>query len=357
MDTSNFFKENDVVNDSIDIYAKPKLSLKMLKPELETEFRIEIEGNNIDHSVINALRRSILLYVPIYGFNRSNVFIDHKNCKYMYNNDFIYTQLENLPIFDIFNEYDLEDPELYLPTSTLKQMFSKYVPKNTSGNENLSDDEKLHDIEISINYKNLTGNDEYITTHHLTMKINGEKVNNYLNHDPVSIIVLKPEEKVSFRAKANIGIALMHASYEATTTAVHKKISDTKYQLWYETLEQLDKNVIFIKACIILYKKLEYLKEYITETYTQEPENDKMINIELFGEEHTLGNLIATVLQKCEFVEKAGYAIPHPLITSVTISYKLMKKSKIGPIQVFVQCLDYLIKLFKHIKDLMLKMN
>ncbi len=48
----------------------------------------------------------------------------------------------------------------------------------------------------------------------------------------------------------------MNAIYEATTIVVSTYENPMKHHLWFETLEQLDKNIIFIKACIILEKKI-----------------------------------------------------------------------------------------------------
>src|SRR5207302_1635944 len=96
-------------------------------------------------------------------------------------------------------------------------------------------------------------------------------------------------------------------------------------------------------------KKLEYLRNFITSKYSEERDPNEIIEIQLFGEEHTLGNLLATILQKSDSVAKAAYVMPHPFIDQITIAYKLTNKAKIGPIKLFVDTIDYLIKLFQKI--------
>ncbi|AYV85278.1 MAG: hypothetical protein Satyrvirus9_4 [Satyrvirus sp.] len=357
---SKFIFDSDVPNDSIDIYGDLDIKIKKLKTENPKEFRIEIGGKNIDNTVVNALRRTILMNIPIYGFHRSNIFVEVDKSKNMYNNDLIYNQIETLPIFDVPNYFDLENPETFLSTDVLKNLFGnfeqeKYTEEKTNEEIiSLDANKKLFKIELSINYKNNTGSDKFVSTHDAVLKIDGKNSNGYTIRDPICILVLKPGEEISLRAEANLGTSSMHASYEATTNAIHEEISPTKYILEYETLEQLDKNIIFTKACIILIKKLEYLNKYIKKKFKDGKEKNypEIIKIELFGEDHTLGNLLTTALQKCEFVEKAGYIMKHPFINQITLEYKLINKSKIGPINVLIDCIDYLVRIFKQIVQL-----
>ncbi|XWV25199.1 dna directed rna polymerase subunit [Tupanvirus deep ocean] len=361
MSDKKFIFDSTITNDRIDIYGDIDVTIRKLQPTNENEFRIEIEGNSVDYSVVNALRRTVMTDIPIYAFHRSNIFIEVKKSRHMYNNDLIYNQIETLPIFDIPNHFDLENPEIFLPTDVMRNLFGnfiqeKYMEEPSEEEKSVTEQNKrLFKIELSINVKNNTGADKFVSTHDAVLKIDGKTTNSYLIRKPICILVLKPTEEISLRAEANLGISKMHASYEATTNAIHDEITPTKYHLWYETLEQLDKNLIFTKACIILTKKLENLRTFIKNKYTEERDVSEKIEIQLFGEEHTLGNLLATILQKCEFVERAGYYMPHPFINQITVSYQLNRKSKIGPIQVFIDCVDYLTRLFQLIAHAALK--
>jgi DNA-directed RNA polymerase subunit L len=360
MAEKKFIFDSNVPNDRIDIYADPDVHIKKLKPENDNEFRIEIEGKSIDSSVVNALRRTILMSIPVYAFHRSNIFIEVEKSRHMYNNDFIYNQIETLPIYDIPNYFDLENPEIFLPTEVMKSLFGKFIQEKFTEEkdeekEQIDINKRLFKIELSINVKNNTGSDKFVNTHDVVIKVDEKISNGYMIRKPICIMVLKPTEEISLRAVANLGISKMHAAYEATTNAIHDEITPMKYHLWYETLEQLDKNIIFTKACIILTKKLEYLRKFIKNKYKDDNDIPETVEIKLYGEDHTLGYLLATILQKCDSIEKASYYMAHPFIDEITLAYILNPKSKTGPIQIFVDCIDYLIKLFQLIAHVALK--
>lgn len=372
-DKKQDFYDSNLENDRIDIYGNPDVHVRKLEsdPKIPQELQVEISGKNIDNSVVNAIRRTILMSIPIYGFHRSNIHIDTEKSIHMYNSDMIYNQLETLPIFDVSNLFDLENPELYLPTDILKNLFGSYLRIGGTAQTNrektfslegtdttkspiITDAKKhLSRIELVINYKNNTDKDHFLSTHDAIIRVDGKVSDSYTKRDPICILVLKPDEEISLRAEANLGIAHIHAIYEATTNAVAKEITLSKYVIIYETLEQLDKHVIFTKACLILERKLQHLKKYIQDQYTDKdvalPENDEMIELRLIGEDYTIGYLLATALQKCSLIEKAGYAQVHPFNREVIIHYKLFPKTKQTPIQVLLDTLSYLITLYNKI--------
>lgn len=360
MSTKSIF-DSPVKNDKIDIYSDDiKIKIKESKKNINEKFSYVFESDNIDHTVINAIRRTILLYIPIYGFYRSNIHIDNDKSNTMYNNDMIYNLIETLPIYEINNLFDLENPELYLSDQVMKNIYGKYIQElyidvnkdqtNLENSESSDPGKKQLNIEISLGIKNDIKDYLFITTHHLTMKIDGKVVDNYKKKDPISILVLRRGEELYFSAKANIGIAKIHSAYEATTNAIHLELSPSKYQLEYSSLEQLNKNVIFQKACLILINKIKILMKFINNNFGNIENKDNIYTeIELFGEEHTIGNLVATVLQKCTLVKEAGYVLEHPFIDHITIKYKLIEKTKKSPLNVFIDCLNYLINLLQKI--------
>lgn len=360
-ENNKFIYESTIMNDHIDIFAEPDVRIKKLQSRNDNELRLEIEGKSIDYSIVNAIRRTILTSIPVYAFHRSNIFIDVEKSRNMYNNDLLYNQIETLPIFDIPNYFDLENPEIFLPNEVMKKLFSNFVPESYLDEMDQEKqpelNKKFFKIEFSINLKNNTGNDKFVTTHDAILKIDGKTSNSYQIRKPICIMVLKPTEEISLRAEANLGISKMYGCYEATTLAFHEEITPMKYNLWYETLEQLDKHIIFTKACIILTKKLENLREFIKKKFADhnEPSNDETVEIQLYGEDHTLGNLLATVLQKCDYVQKAAYTMPHAFIDQIIIVYKLVPKSKLGTIKVFINCVEYLIRLFQMIGHIAFK--
>lgn len=359
LENTKKFEDTDNVNDHINIYGDIDVKVSKLKSTEENELRLEIKGNNIDYSIINALRRTILMKIPIYAFHRSNIFIETAKSRHMYNNDLLYNQFETLPIFDLSNEYDLENPELYLSNKVMKNIFGKFLPEkfieevdeNDNDDNNDDSNKKLLKVEMSMNVKNNTSSDIFASSHDAILRVNGKIVDSYMKRKRICIIALKPSEEISLRAEANLGIAKIHAIYEATTNAIHDEITPTKFHLWYETLEQLEKEVIFSKACIILSKQLNNLKSYLTKNFSAERDPTEIVEIQLYGEDHTMGNILATILQKCEFVEKAGYCMPHALIDEIKLQYCLFPKTKKDPIKILIDCIKYLIKVFDKIGE------
>lgn len=353
--------ENSIKNDEIDIYKTPDVKIEIIKTDKSDKFSASIEGKNIDESIVNAIRRCILLYIPIYGFYRTNIHIDNERSSNMYNNDMIYNILETIPLFDIPNLFDLENPELFLPDDVMKSMFGKYIQTTHVDIEEMerrdnepirNDPDKKHfNIEISLAIKNTDKEYLFVTTHHLVMRIDDKIVDNYKKHPPLTMVILRQGEELYFSATANIGIAKIHAAYEATTTAYHNQITPSKYILNYKSLGQLDPSLIFYKSCIILVKKLQILMDYIKDKYSNYDSKDDFTTIELIGAEHTLGFLLATILQKCVHVREAGYVMKHPLEGIITIKYRLMEESKKGSIIVLIDCIKYLINLFNIISD------
>ncbi len=358
MSDKQFILDAENPNDVIDLNGELNVSIKKLKPTEEREFRIQIEGDNIDNSIINAIRRTILMNIPIYGFHRSNIFVEVDKSRNMYNNDLIYNQIESLPIFDVPNNFDLENPEIFLSNDVLKNLFGnfkqeKYIEdKNEYEEEIIDADKKLFKIEMSINVKNNTGTDKFVSSHDAILKIDGKTSNGYMLRQPICLLVLKPSEELSLRAVANLGISRMNAIYEATTSVIFNEITPTKFVMWYKSLGQLDNNIIFTKACAILAKKLEHLSKFISKNYEEDRDPSEIIEIELHGEEHTMGNLLATILQKCKYVKKAAYKMSHPFKEEIIISYIVNEKSSKKPIRVLLDCIKYLIQLFNKISAL-----
>lgn len=369
MTEPQYIFDSSIDNDIVDIYSEPKPKVKQITPDDPEEFRVRLEGKCIDNSISNAIRITILKRVPVYAFNRTNIYVENEKSKHMYNNDMLYLQIETLPIFDIPNYFDVEDPEIFLPTDTMKEIFGKFIqpknvliddsenePRNTT-QEKKDPNKKLMEIEFSLNVKNITDTYKFVTTHDAVLKIDGKISKSYKKKEPISIIVLKPDEEISLRAEANLGVSVMTASYEATTNVVCKKITPSKYEIYYETLGQLNSAIIFQKACTILVTVLKNLHKYIKKKYTTEPDKSEYIKFDLYGIDHALGNMIATTLQKCEHILEAGYTKPHPFVESIVITYKLKPKAKIGPIQLFLDTLTYLIGLYENIKEQSLELK
>jgi len=344
-------------NDKIDIYSDPVVKIKDISPDVDKfgrdKLHVVLEGRSVDYSVSNAIRRTILDKIPIYAFHRKNIHVENDKSYMMYNNDMLYNQIETLPIFDVPNLFDLENPNLFLPDNISKKLFGSFVEEvvfevDQADNANAKEDSKKQyfQIDLTINYKNTSETYKYLSTHDITLRIDGREVKSYLKKDPICIIVLKPNEELSLRAEASLGIQELNGIYAATTSVVSKEVTDDKFEIIYESIGQLDKYVIFNKACLILKKRLENLHAFIKKTYPEEPPLDTQVEIKLYGEDYTLGNLLGTALQKCPNVHIAGFAVKHTLIDVSIVKYLMESNSKVKPIKHLLDVISHLIKLY-----------
>lgn len=119
---------------------KIDIKLNKLAKHVDETFEIEIVGNDVCVPIVNALRRTMSLYIPVYSFHRNKIMINTKDSKNMYNNDLIYNVIETLPIYDIENELDLESPELYLSDKLVRKIYGSFTEdENNIDNEDIDD--------------------------------------------------------------------------------------------------------------------------------------------------------------------------------------------------------------------------
>ena len=346
-DLSEVAETLDAAVEEIDLYeTKLDIQCKLHVPEDPVGFHLELYGKHVDHSVVNAVRRAIMSYVPIYGFPKKLIkFTRHST---MYNHDKLAGHIEMIPIYDVDNDFDL-DKEIFMTEQILDDLFGTFTKKNYILEELVEEktDKPLKKIEISTETKNSTDKPFFFSTHDLVLKIDNKVSNIYKKRDPVDLFALRPGEDIVFQAEAVLGIESFHSIFEATTPVYYEE-DNRHYHLKFDTLEQLEPMRIFEKACVILTKKLDHLKSFINQTYKTEP-NTTDVLIDLYGEDDTLGNLLATALQRSSYTTLAFYNIPHPLTKQVIIEYKVAANSKIKPIELFVTCIDYCKKVIETI--------
>ena len=68
----------------------------------ESNLDFRIKGKNIDHVIMNTIRRMVLSKVPIYAFK--NIVITENTS--IFNNNYLKVRLENMPVLGINNDYD-----------------------------------------------------------------------------------------------------------------------------------------------------------------------------------------------------------------------------------------------------------
>jgi DNA-directed RNA polymerase subunit L len=369
------YKKSDNPSDDID-FKKVDVKVKIkINKEDENEIKVDLIGRSVDYAISNSIRLVIALYIPVFCFHRTKLKVEKKESGYSnsYNNDKIETIMENCPIYDIeFDEY-IMDPETYLPTEVHKTMYSSFIQEtyedikdienkslagvliNKDGTYGSSDAEnnKIPKVLFSLSKIN---NDPvltiFATSHDGKLTINGKSSNSYRNKPRIDLFMLRPGESINLTAEAVLGISIINGIYNATTYPVSLEETENHYVIKYATLEQSSPKKIFKKACAILIRKLELLLEFIAGNYRDKITKDQMVEININGEEHTMGNLLSTTLKKSKDISEASYTMKHQLVNNITIQYKLEEKSKLtDPIDALLDVMQYLIDLYSAILD------
>lgn len=325
-----------------------KLSVKELKSDMD-ELIFSFKGTDVLPATINTLRRVIVSDIPCFGFNKRNIRYDYNTSHY--DNDMMDLTIEMLPIYDVEHNVDLFDKVRFLqsyPDLLQKYEISLFDVKTgkdikTKNDENyfksVNKDIKTNaydkSIELRLKIHNATDKIIDVTTHHCELYIEGVKKDNYKSHPSIIIVQLKPGQKISFVATAELGIGFYGAAWCCSTISHYNIIGENDMEFGFTTLGHLSKRSIMHKACNIIIKKLEIIKKFIEDNYSKEMTDDKMSLI-LHQENHTMGNLIAKYLQLHEDVTFAGHVKPHLLMEEIFINYA----SKKNPITTILNVLD-----------------
>lgn len=340
MDDIKYFYDSKT-DDSFDI---KKISVTVEKKEYSdsAKLKVTLKGPSIDGSISNAIRRTVMQSIPAYGFRReNNGIIIHEKTKCINNNDMIFGIVETLPLFDIDNAFEIIDPAIYDPKAGKNQSITKNDKQ-----------EKLKTIKLMIVIENNKDEHLFVTTHHASLFVNGTESNSYKKHPPITLMVLRKGERLSLEATATLGTELKSATYQVVTNAVSIPIDDVgkSFYIKYESLGQLNKYDIFVKACHILCHRLSALSRFVKNEYNDRFNGLKMVTIQINGEEDTLGYIIQIALQKYDKVKTAAYRLTGTLENNIIISYELYKEEK-NPLNVLEDILQYLIAVYTAIAN------
>jgi len=342
--------------------SKPDFKLQFKTDTKNEMIDITFEGESIDHSIVNTIKRVLQSNIPAFGFHKSNINIE-KNTS-IYNNDMMYNIIEQLPIYDVEILGDLINPENFLSNDVLKSLFGMFIQEQISDVQELKNKEinpnddqvsnKNKKIELYFKIKNDTSEIKRLTTHDGELYINDNLANNYKNRPPILIMKLKPGQEFYAKASASMGIPFMHECWETACNCYFKQDNKNKYILHYESLGQLDVKNLFLKACYIIVKKMTNLKIFLKKNYLKNENviNKNNIEIKLYNENSTLGNPISMSLKKHKDIDAAGMSIPHAVINEVKIMYNVKKNSGRNPIEILIEVIEYLENLYSRMIQL-----
>lgn len=262
-----------------------------------------IKGGKINHIIVNTIRRIILEELPAYAFDNNKITIK-KNTS-VYNNDYIRNRIENLPIPNIENNFDLKEYE----------MIRDIILNNIVDNENK--DENYNLLNMYVKKKNETDEIMNITSNDCEFFMKGEKIDTIYDN-PILICKLKPEEEIEFSAVINKSMALKHSRYSLVGICCYEQINENEYIFKFENRNQIKNKEIFNRACQIIIFRLE---NFLNKIKNKKFSSDKYGKIILDKESHTLGNLLSRGLQDSNDISFASYKKDHLLIEEVVIEY------------------------------------
>jgi DNA-directed RNA polymerase subunit L len=326
------------------------------------KFHITLKGKDVNAAIINTIKRVIMTEVPTFGYHRNNIKIESNTT--VTNNDMMRLIIEMIPIYEIEHQIDLFDKISFLqrhkPIADKHNILAIYDNKGKeipikddekyikSINSDLNNEVYNKNIKLSAKVHNKSNEIKNITTHDCEFTVDGDIRNTYKKQNPILIARLKPNDKISFTATAELGIEKYGALWATSVIDKYKKISDTEWEFAFHTMGTLSTKSIFNKACNIIIKKLDIIRKYIMDTYADNAEMKKKndISIILHQETHTMGNLISETLRNHDNVKSAAYNMPHLLIEEVII-YLFTETT--NPLKTFEEVMNYLKLLYMEI--------
>jgi DNA-directed RNA polymerase subunit L len=304
---------------------------KYIKHKDLTESHLLLEFNNVDSSIINSLRRVSCDEVPSYSFCEQSILIELNSSRF--DNDYMRMRLSQFTIPNIANKI-----------SYLDDKFWKNIDYKDT--DRLRHSEDSNTFQLIINSENNTNDVINITTNDCLLIFNDKKIEAFNKKYPHLIIKLKPNESFKCRAEAVLGIGLRSNIWSPIRNAYYEEINENNFLLNIKSFGQLQEYDILIKSCDIINHKLNIIKKNINSN--KDIGDDKQLIMVISNENHTIGNILTTILQKNKNISYAGYNKPDLLINEIRIKIKSINKT---PIFYLLKTCDDLINIYNNIKN------
>ena len=321
---------------SIDINVK---QLEYLVDDFgSTLLKLEISGKDIDHSVINSLRKVCINQIPTYAFHPSKINIFRNSS--VYDNSYMKERLSQLPIMKL--KHDVK----YLSTKYYKDV-------NFADPKLVKHKDDTYDVDIYIKAKN-SGPEHIIniSTNDIKLTINNKVVNNseyYSEKYPILLTQLRTGEEFECSMKGVLAVGEFDSIFNASNS-YYEEITENKYEFMIESSGQFEEYELLIIGCEIIKEKLQIIKENVNRNQYQIiiTENNSMI-LEILNEDYTCGGPINYHLQNSKSVIFSGITNPDFMQKNIIIKFKVDDKSK--PIDVFNESVDKTDKMFTQLMD------
>ena len=305
------------------------------------KLELKIKGKNINHIIINTIRRTILTSIPIYAFNNFNFTTNES----IFNNNYIKLRLSNMPVWGIPNKIDkfiLENKQQLDEEDNDDLVIDDDIDLENEGNVNTS---SFNQLTMYVDYKNNEKSIVTVTTNEAKFYYADKNISSPYPI-PIPLIKLQPNQTINFSAITKLGIEKDNSIYSPTSVCYYNEINNNEYVLKLESRGQISEQRIIEVALINIIHSLENIIKMLPLE-----ENSHTGEIIINGENNTLGNLLSYGMQNHKNVKFAGYNIPHLLENKVIIHYELLNE-KIKLKDVFNDVVIYLIEIFKSLSKL-----
>lgn len=238
----------------------------------EKYINFNIKGNDVNFSLVNAIRRVLLQEIPLYKID--NIKID-KNTT-CYTNDYLSERLE---------QYD----------DILKSK-ENYIDENN--------EYKYEKQDIYINVKNDNSEIMNITSDNIDVYIDEKQIKNPYK-EKVLLVKLKKDQELILKGEYVLGKGMYNAKYTGIKVDLYEEVNENNYNFAFKSLCMLSTKELLTKAVNIIIKKLENIEILVGQKYNDSTlDTLEKIKIVLEDETHTMGNLITSKLQQ---KVQAGY--------------------------------------------------
>lgn len=283
--------------------------------------RISFETKDIDLSILNGIRRILLMDIPILGFIGNGI-------------DSTVNIIENTTVL---NNEIIANRIALIPLEVSEQYNDKYI----------SGENKL-EIELNVN---CTENIKLITTQDLTVIIDKEKVQNFFKKPYITITKLRKNESLHLKAEAVKETGRKNASFNIVSGATvynkpkepftktksiieqEREYKEGEYVLEFEIINNtISHKYMLLKSIDILINKLTVLSD--KSTIEKFENNEETYDFNIPDENDTIGNIIQSyifdnyVVSKVKIFDNCictyvGYIVKHPLDKVLTIRMTL----------------------------------
>ena len=307
---------------------------------LNSRLELNISGNDIDHIIVNTLRRICLTNIPVYIYNKFD-FVENTS---IFNNNYIKLRFRNIPVLGIESSSAFYNETKDLPEQ--EDNISKMLNMDDISLETNYDvsSSNLKQLTLYLDKENKTKNIITVGTDDCKFYYKEKEIKSPYKIN-IPLIKLRDGQKIKMTAISDIGIEKMDAMYSPASVLYFTKNNDNDYNFIIESRGQLSEKNIFKYGIENVINQLEVLKTDINDLDDIKTQKGE---IDINNYDHTMGNLLSHGLRKHKDVTYAGYAMPHLLEDKINIKFEI-KKNNIKSI--IIDVIQYYINIFNILKE------